>query len=1225
MWFKSEDDRRTTAFPNDESSVASLVGELVRNTDEDANDGIGPGRKDPSRLSFGLSEVGLDQSHLEQPKKVLDVMFQKSAVIDQSTIDARIKLIQGAQMSEALNHDYVMVDPESVRYQAWLLILIFLGAFSVSTTAYYQSFSDLFSRFHAIFIIDWLVDLMFAANIVLHFSVGYVDEEGLKVMCRKAVRRRYLYSFDFMLSSFASVPWDVLQVIIGWAPWLRVTKFLRALMLRNYLNRLMTLTENPTVINYIALLRLILTWLLLPNIFCMFRILLIKEGGAGASANDEWKNRERNMPSLLDSSDETPHPTLYLRSLHWCMGVMSGYSDGTIPITPIQYLFTLLVLNIGLFTFAYTVGAISAMGEANAQRLREFQIAVSAMQHFVRRYELPPAYTKRITDYFAHRWELVKSNEKELVTAAELLEELPPCVRYDAVECMTAEALAKVPLFARVEEGFIHALTQKMEPVSTSIGEMLVRQGEVCDGLYIVLKGRLELANNGKVMEEIGKGACIGEMSMLTGLPAVASVTSLSFCELYCLRREPFEDLSHKFADTFEGFKQAAKLEEKNMKKRMKVGGKKNMSAAASMDTDIDNSSAAGGSLRGALRRNLLPRLPVRPHSHTRAVWAALYLGALSYEAFSLPFKVVFFSNRVDAGATIMDALCDAFFLLDIFLRANLAYTEDGRVITDRKMIRARFRRRRFLAPLIASSFPCSMLLSLWPLVDARILQLFRVTRVLRAIPAVLGYTDSVQRQQPSSLEELFMQARKSAFDLQFALNRLVPLLAMYFLCVHYVGCLYWATVGIVVPADAPAADGTYGPEGPVWFNQTLAQLNANIANSEWLPEAQYLRSGNILWFYLRSFYFATCNLTGLGAAVVPNAVPAVLFTLACFIIGVMVFAYLTSAIVTLVMQADAAKVSYKSKSLQLLRFMQDAGIDEPVIHRASKWLVQWWSAHGGVNLDAVIATLPPSLSLEIKMYVFTTATRSNVFWAPSRTGNAVSQRDILKLVNDIRFEVYNHQEWVLRKGMLNDKFFIIAIGKVHVLLDDGTEIKGGRRRRSVMSTPLDNIVVAELGAGECLGEHSAITQGKCEASVRAEGSVELLTISRETMRRLAERNPLIKHRLYRLMRQRFAENLYLTTGKLTISSTANAIKYMRQFVNNFRRRKAAGTLRIQQAAAAGNSTTTEGTGGTAEVASAAAAAKSLMTPKSAVRKTPVIAAKAAQADGWSTSDPLAA
>ena len=48
-------------------------------------------------------------------------------------------------------------------------------------------------------------------------------------------------------------------------------------------------------------------------------------------------------------------------------------------------------------------------------------------------------------------------------------------MRYEAVESMTMETLAKVPLFARVEDGFMHALTQKMQAVNCSIGELLSR------------------------------------------------------------------------------------------------------------------------------------------------------------------------------------------------------------------------------------------------------------------------------------------------------------------------------------------------------------------------------------------------------------------------------------------------------------------------------------------------------------------------------------------------------------------------------------------------------------------------------------------------------------------------------------------------------------------------------------------------------------------------------
>ena len=46
------------------------------------------------------------------------------------------------------------------------------------------------------------------------------------------------------------------------------------------------------------------------------------------------------------------------------------------------------------------------------------------------------------------------------------------------------------------------------------------------------------------------------------------------------------------------------------------------------------------------------------------------------------------------------------------------------------------------------------------------------------------------------------------------------------------------------------------------------------------------------------------------------------IFTCICFIIGVFVFAYLTAAIVTLVMNADPAKVSFQNKNQALLGFI---------------------------------------------------------------------------------------------------------------------------------------------------------------------------------------------------------------------------------------------------------------------------------------------------------------
>ena len=128
----------------------------------------------------------------------------------------------------------------------------------------------------------------------------------------------------------------------------------------------------------------------------------------------------------------------------------------------------------------------------------------------------------------------------------------------------------------------------------------------------------------------------------------------------------------------------------------------------------------------------------------------------------------------------------------------------------------------------------------------------------------------------------------------------------------------------------------------------------------------------------------------------------------------------------------------------------------------------------------------------------------------------------------------------------------------MQVILDDGTAHTAGRRRASFQATTLLNTVIAELGKGECVGEHSAILRGKCEASVRAKGSVELLVVPRETMLYIAQRNALVKHRLWLMMNTRFAENLYLTTGKMAISGAATAMRCMLKFVRLWRKRRAA-------------------------------------------------------------------
>lgn len=289
-----------------------------------------------------------------------------------------------------------------------------------------------------------------------------------------------------------------------------------------------------------------------------------------------------------------------------------------------------------------------------------------------------------------------------------------------------------------------------------------------------------------RVINSLRHGSCFGEQSLLHKTTTVASVIAVSYCELYQLHRRAFDQLADQFTKTFEGFKQAAKLQAKNFKKRERILEQRKAKAEAAAEAKADReeaesfkqgesattprlhadvgtdgtkpqtadsfnqgSTGSGADLSepsepGATRRkwsgqgtkrstfenatlsalfppalselskarrsrrsvggprglmDARPQLPrdaggaclVYPWSRARAVWGACLLLCLNYELLLLPVKLVFVGNAVDPTLTALDALTDLVLFADVWLRFYLAMVDDGRVVSDRKLLRARY------------------------------------------------------------------------------------------------------------------------------------------------------------------------------------------------------------------------------------------------------------------------------------------------------------------------------------------------------------------------------------------------------------------------------------------------------------------------------------------------------------------------------------------------------
>jgi NTE family protein len=108
--------------------------------------------------------------------------------------------------------------------------------------------------------------------------------------------------------------------------------------------------------------------------------------------------------------------------------------------------------------------------------------------------------------------------------------------------------VARAGIFADLTDEEQAALEAELDPMPLRRGDVLVRQGEEADALYIVVSGRFEVRVAGRVepVAEIGPGSPIGEIAFLAGGRRTATVTAARDSLVARLERGHFERLCQR-------------------------------------------------------------------------------------------------------------------------------------------------------------------------------------------------------------------------------------------------------------------------------------------------------------------------------------------------------------------------------------------------------------------------------------------------------------------------------------------------------------------------------------------------------------------------------------------------------------------------------------------------------------------------------------------------------
>jgi CRP-like cAMP-binding protein len=107
------------------------------------------------------------------------------------------------------------------------------------------------------------------------------------------------------------------------------------------------------------------------------------------------------------------------------------------------------------------------------------------------------------------------------------------------------EQLRKVPLFAHCSKRELAGLAALVDELELPEGHTLAREGERGKEFLVLADGIADVESGGEIVNTLGPGDFFGEISLVTGGPRTATVTTRSPSKLFILSAPAFRALLH--------------------------------------------------------------------------------------------------------------------------------------------------------------------------------------------------------------------------------------------------------------------------------------------------------------------------------------------------------------------------------------------------------------------------------------------------------------------------------------------------------------------------------------------------------------------------------------------------------------------------------------------------------------------------------------------------------
>jgi voltage-gated potassium channel len=243
---------------------------------------------------------------------------------------------------------------------------------------------------------------------------------------------------------------------------------------------------------------------------------------------------------------------------------------------------------------------------------------------------------------------------------------------------------------------------------------------------------------------------------------------------------------------------------------------------------------------------------------------------------------------------------------------------------------------------------------------------------------------------------------------------------------------------------------------------------------------------GDIVTYYIRSFYWALTTLTTIGYGdITPNNNIGMIYTCFIMIIGVGMYGVVIGNITRMMALADRHKEQSREKMSDLLMFMKHYKIPENLQQSAINHYNHLFSKRLSENDEKIIADLPHALQNEMQIYMKIKLISGIPIFAHC-------PHQCLKEVAVCLEQIYSSpNEKIISIGEIGNEMFILAHGSVDIILESGER-------------------VASLHDGQIFGEIALLNETKRTANVQSNVYCDLYKLTSVNFKNIIKKYPIL-------------------------------------------------------------------------------------------------------------------